>query len=61
MQIAQTETARDSYRALQRDRKLQPMQERILACFASEDDARKAYAVAAERLHGEFKNLGGEA
>lgn len=35
MQIAQTETARDSYRTLQRDRKLQPMQERILACFAS--------------------------
>lgn len=33
MRIAQTKTAREAYRALQRERKLQPMQERILACF----------------------------
>lgn len=29
-----------------------------LGYFATADEARKAYAIAAERFHGEFKNLG---
>jgi DNA-binding MarR family transcriptional regulator len=36
MRIAQSDTARDAYRTLRQERRLQPMQERILACFAGD-------------------------
>ena len=34
MRIAQSDTARDAYRTLRKERRLQPMQKRIMACFA---------------------------